>query len=182
VSKVLLESNDTQLSLQRHEISGHECTLCSGSVLHILPLTLQDNLAYHEGMYAYAANSRSPGVPNCAKVCWRSVAVLTRCACLMIPARMQNGLKCEKHAMVCNHANIRRGHSIIRIYVDRTLLVLTWCLLRKEKTTPFGVNINKSQISYRAAQMVLISVDYLNSASLSTKLTHIQKANITNTL
>jgi len=36
----------------------------------------------------------------------------------MIPTRMQNGLKCEKHAMGCNHANIRRGHSILCINME----------------------------------------------------------------
>ena len=46
-----------------------DIVLRSGSVLHILPLTLQDNLAYHDNMHAHAANSRSPGVPNCAEVC-----------------------------------------------------------------------------------------------------------------
>ena len=41
-----------------------DTVLRSGSVLHIAPLTLQDNLAYHNDMHAYAANSRSSGVLN----------------------------------------------------------------------------------------------------------------------
>ncbi len=89
-----------------------DTVLRSGSLLHILPLTVPDNLAYRNKMHAYAANSRRP------RLCESSLAVLallTRRACLMIPARMQTGLKCEKRAMGCTHANICRGHSIIRI-------------------------------------------------------------------
>ncbi len=37
-----------------------DTVLCCGSLLHILPLTVQDNLAYRNNMHAYAANSRPP--------------------------------------------------------------------------------------------------------------------------